>query len=682
MKTTSNLGLKKPDGTDVVDITVLNDNADKLDTEVTKLANTTEAGRMSAADKTKLNGIATGANNYSHPSSHPASIITQDASNRFVTDAEKAAWNAKASTGAATGTANGLMSAADKAKLDGVAAGANNYTHPSSHPASIITQDASNRFVSDAEKAAWNAKASSAAATGTVNGLMSAADKVKLDGVVAGAGTAGSGTDTVIGNRTISDTAAPTGDSGGVTTLLGWMGNMIKAITGKANWRTAPATTLEAAAAHANLTVTAHGATPNAAASSQMARDAAGRAKVVSPAASDDIATKGYVDSATTDGTLTAKGKVQLSNATNSTSEALAATPKAVKAAYDRAEQAFTQASDGKTAVAAAITGMGQSAAGSDTHTQLATKIRQISNDANASAAEVLAGRTYYQGGAKRTGSMPNRGGPTFSPGVASQSIPAGHYSGGIINGDSNLQPGNIKSGKTIFGVSGTVKSVQNYHLLNETNTIGRVVLNGYEIGEESGVLYQYWAFSTGIYKRSLTLDGTYISEVLLCAYPQEVGSSEYVTIRQYSDCLIVVYGISPSIGSTAMVYKVAYNGTLLDSASLPIMPYFYGGGAFASKDLNVVSLYSSYQGSHYLITNRYGTTLANIVMNYSATIAMSMYFTDRLLILFYGVQANYTGFKVVRFAADRASVVEITDGGNIEEYFSGLMQILRRPHY
>ena len=48
-----------------------------------------------AAEKTKLAGIAAGATAYSHPANHPASIITQDASNRFVTDAEKDAWNAK-----------------------------------------------------------------------------------------------------------------------------------------------------------------------------------------------------------------------------------------------------------------------------------------------------------------------------------------------------------------------------------------------------------------------------------------------------------------------------------------------------------------------------------------------------------------------------------------------------------
>lgn len=49
-------------------------------------------------EKTKLAGIETGANNYVHPSSHEASIITQDSTHRFVTDTEKNTWNAKLSS--------------------------------------------------------------------------------------------------------------------------------------------------------------------------------------------------------------------------------------------------------------------------------------------------------------------------------------------------------------------------------------------------------------------------------------------------------------------------------------------------------------------------------------------------------------------------------------------------------
>jgi len=59
----------------------------------------------------------------------------------------------------ATGSVDGLMAKEDKTKLDGVAANANNYTHPASHTATIITQSATHRFVSDTEKSTWNGKA-------------------------------------------------------------------------------------------------------------------------------------------------------------------------------------------------------------------------------------------------------------------------------------------------------------------------------------------------------------------------------------------------------------------------------------------------------------------------------------------------------------------------------------------
>lgn len=39
----------------------------------------------------------------------------------------------------ATASAAGLMSSSDKSKLDSIAANANNYIHPASHPASMIT---------------------------------------------------------------------------------------------------------------------------------------------------------------------------------------------------------------------------------------------------------------------------------------------------------------------------------------------------------------------------------------------------------------------------------------------------------------------------------------------------------------------------------------------------------------
>jgi hypothetical protein len=89
MLTTGHLGLKKPEGTDVVNIDDINSNMDKIDTEVVKKASASTDGRMSKEDKAKLDSVASGANKYVHPSTHGASMILQDSSHRFISDSEK-----------------------------------------------------------------------------------------------------------------------------------------------------------------------------------------------------------------------------------------------------------------------------------------------------------------------------------------------------------------------------------------------------------------------------------------------------------------------------------------------------------------------------------------------------------------------------------------------------------------
>ena len=96
------------------------------------LATTSTAGAMSAADKTKLDGIAAGANNYTHPehTAHESGLykVTVDAQGH-VTDADPVAKEditglgipAQDTTyGEATQETAGLMSAADKKKIDGM----------------------------------------------------------------------------------------------------------------------------------------------------------------------------------------------------------------------------------------------------------------------------------------------------------------------------------------------------------------------------------------------------------------------------------------------------------------------------------------------------------------------------------------------------------------------------------
>ena len=109
-------------------------------------ATTSAHGLMTAADKTKLDGIAAGANKYTHPGYTAKASglykVTVDASGHVsaataVTKADITALGIPAQDtnttyNDVTTSAHGLMTAADKTKLDGIAAGANNYTHPTS----------------------------------------------------------------------------------------------------------------------------------------------------------------------------------------------------------------------------------------------------------------------------------------------------------------------------------------------------------------------------------------------------------------------------------------------------------------------------------------------------------------------------------------------------------------------
>lgn len=221
-----------------------------IDLATSAVATASVAGLMSAADFTKLTGIATNANNYSHPTgdgnSHVPATGTTNAG-KFLeagATANSASWQFinwtdivnKPSTYApsvhghaiadvtglqtaldgksatshthadATTTLSGFFAAVDKVKLNGISTGANKttssatngniaidgsqvtvYTHPATHPATMIVEDSGHRFATDAEKNIWNAKASTAVATGSANGLMSAADFTKLAGVSTGA---------------------------------------------------------------------------------------------------------------------------------------------------------------------------------------------------------------------------------------------------------------------------------------------------------------------------------------------------------------------------------------------------------------------------------------------------------------------------------------------------------------
>lgn len=113
-----------------------------------------------------------------------------------ITAGKMAAWNAKADKAAATQKSDGLMSAADKRKLDTVEAHAKDVDVDDTL-SPVSTAAIMNKTVT----AALNTKAGTAVATTSANGLMSKSDKDKLDGVEDGA------TKTIVDDA-MSDTSA------------------------------------------------------------------------------------------------------------------------------------------------------------------------------------------------------------------------------------------------------------------------------------------------------------------------------------------------------------------------------------------------------------------------------------------------------------------------------------------
>ncbi len=67
--------------------------------------------------------------------------------------------NNKVNVVAGKGLSTNDYTTAEKSKLSDIASGANNYVHPSTHSADIIVETTSKRFVSNSQIAGWNNKA-------------------------------------------------------------------------------------------------------------------------------------------------------------------------------------------------------------------------------------------------------------------------------------------------------------------------------------------------------------------------------------------------------------------------------------------------------------------------------------------------------------------------------------------
>jgi hypothetical protein len=182
------------------------------------VSETTAKKIMTADERTKLSGIAAGANK-----TVVDTAMSSTSTNPVQNKAVNSALGNKVDKVTGKGLSTNDYTTDEKTKLAGIAAGANKYTHPTSHPASMITgladvattgsyNDLSNKPTTMTPTAhthaqsdvtglatALSGKANTGhthgAASTTANGFMSKEDKTKLNGIATGA------------NKTTVDTA-------------------------------------------------------------------------------------------------------------------------------------------------------------------------------------------------------------------------------------------------------------------------------------------------------------------------------------------------------------------------------------------------------------------------------------------------------------------------------------------
>lgn len=157
---------------------IVEDASHRFVTDVEKLSWTNKVDQVegkqlsdenfSLTEKNKLSGIQSGAtvnqtdayllNRANHSGTQSADTIVEDATHRFATDSEKTAWNAKADSSTVSAhtsdTNNPHVVTKDQVGLSNVP------NVDATNPANIV-EDATHRFVTDAEKVAWNSAGAS-----------------------------------------------------------------------------------------------------------------------------------------------------------------------------------------------------------------------------------------------------------------------------------------------------------------------------------------------------------------------------------------------------------------------------------------------------------------------------------------------------------------------------------------
>ena len=108
-----------------------------------------------------------------------------------------------------------------------------------------------------------------------------------------------------------------------------------------------------------------------------------------------------------------------------------------------------------------------------ETLDKLYRELKEYKTSGSVTSTEMLEGSTGYAKGKLVTGSIKRKEAQTYIPGTTDQTISSGQYLNGdqIVKGDVHLVASNIKSGISLFGVTGTFTS--------DANAIANQILSG-----------------------------------------------------------------------------------------------------------------------------------------------------------------------------------------------------------
>ena len=180
-----------------------------------------------------------------------------------------------------------------------------------------------------------------------------------------------------------------------------------------------------------------------------------------------------------------------------------------------RLNETFQSASNGKLAIANAITGKGITASDNDTFSELSNKINQIptginTSDGNITASDVLTGKVGYAKDTRITGTMVNQGAKSSTLNCGgSYTIPAGYHDGTgkvTANSLSSQTSANATAAQILSGYTAWVNGSK----LTGTATIESLGGRKYSEGSNIQGGTSSYDVNCGFYPSILIIDGTY----------------------------------------------------------------------------------------------------------------------------------------------------------------------------